>query len=185
MKNQKWLVANFHTKAYDKVPDIKRIVLFFIEKNKEKFEKWYYYASYMDSQKKNFDHHFKIHIFNPIDENKMKEEFEKIKNGNRNLISDLTYDDTTGEPTLVDGINDRFLASYGRELKEVLLTNMAHKPSLQQMQIILHYLFNQMDYGYIDEINVYLPLIQSYTSKLPEDTKNKLKKILKDMSEKL
>jgi len=179
-----WLIANFHTYSYSQEPLVKEKVRHLLKKTREKFEN-YYYADYIDSQDKDYENHFKIHLFNLGGQERMKKEFEKIRDENAELISDLTYPEVSGEPTLIDGVGDRLLACYGREVKDLLISRLDKKPSLRQMRTVLHYMFNQMNYGYTDEIEVYLPLIEDYSKKLPDNLKNQLKKFLQDLSKKI
>jgi len=174
-----WTIANIYVKSAEMVDEVRDIVLPILNDliSSKKLNNYYY--THYKNPAENSNNHLKIGLWrNSFDESEIKQTLTKIEEDNKDKIIKIDYGKPGNRPEDgYDGVIDVVLACYSREINDLLVRNIGKKPTLNQMKFILHFLFNQMGYNYLDEINTYLPLIENYSKNLPEDIKKKLREI--------
>ncbi|MCK5150076.1 hypothetical protein KAJ87_04085 [Candidatus Pacearchaeota archaeon] len=174
-----WTIANIYVKSAEMVDEVKETVLPILHNLilKKKLKNYYY--THYKNPAENSNNHLKIGLWrNNFDESEIKQTLTKIEEDNKDKIIKIDYGKPGNKPEdNYDGITDVVLACYSREINDLLVRNIGRKLTLNQMKFILHFLFNQMGYNYLDEINTYLPLIENYSKNLPENIKKQLREI--------
>lgn len=188
---ENWMTIDIYTHSADQVDMIRKLIepeLNHLSNNKKIND--YYFAHYRPSKENDRSVPiFKIVIERTsITEEEMKEKIEALKRKHEDKVSELKFH-TEHNPIMVDNYPDIRLAGIARKTKDILCKEIGYKPTLNQMRSILHYIFNQTNYRYFDEIKVYLSLIndnnykKSLTKEQIKYLETELKKILYEIED--